>query len=1651
MKRLFFALSLISIVFCTIPLAAQQILINEIMASNAGTMTDEDGASSDWIELYNNGSTTVNLEGWGFSDNSGNPFKWIFPRVSMAAGQYLLVWASGKDRNPAEGEKISGIVREVYTNITGNSISNLTNHPSYPDKPANRHLVRAQFEAPTNVSDNYGQRMHGLIRAPQTGNYTFWLASDDNGQLWLSTNDSRTNVRQIASVPVHTNSREWGKYSQQKSATVFLEKDKYYYIMALMKEGIGGDNLAVGWQLPDGTYNRPISGEYLFWPEGELHTNFSISAEGEAIMLTSAQGNLVDEAPAMATPADISWGRLQNDNREWGFFAQPTPGKANTTASYQEVLRPPVFSHTGGFYGNPFQLSLSTDQEGVTIVYTIDGSHPSTTNLSGSMYQYLNQYRQFPSSFRGHFMLGSFKSNLYASPFTVRNRSGESNQISGISSTYEFNPPYIPSYAVDKAFVVKARAFRNGALSSETVSHTYFVTSGGVNPYSLPIVAISAQENELFDFDKGIYVAGVDFENWRTANPNSNADGGRPANYHRDGDEWEYPAHLEFFEKSGNRALGQNIGIRIHGGWSRSFPFKSLRIYARNAYGASDLNYPFFEDQDDDSFKRLLLRNSGNDNNRTMFRDAFMQEMVKHMDFETQSYQPSIVFLNGEYWGIQNIRERQDKYYLARKFELDAEQLDILENNMGVDEGDNTHYVETLDFIRTSGVQSVQNYAYVATRIDIESYIDYMLSQIFFVNTDWPGNNIKFWRLKTDRYLPAAGSGKDGRWRWLMYDTDFGFGLNGGDEYTRNMLNFTTTTIGPAWPNPEWSTFLFRKMLENETFRTKFIVRFTDQLNTAFKPLVVKAIIDRMAATLTPEMARHIQRWKIPGSLNSWQNNIQVMRTFADLRPGFARTHLRQHFSLDSDYLLTVDVSGSTHGHVVVNTIPIQKETAGVSENPYPWQGVYFRKVPLRLEAKAAPGHEFVRWESGSSLYFDRVIELQPDGNQHYVAVFKETGKMDALVHYWNFNHADTLLEPTYTLLTAGLGTFLPEGGSSEVTFDSGQGFSGVNTRFSDPAGTHLRVNNPLGVKLTLDLPTTGFSKIKFGFESRRSGQGAGTQIIEYTTNGQDFTEIRRISAFDDVPAIILVDFEDMAAVNDNPNFKIRISFERGSGGTAGNNRFDNITLSGLPNDGTNVPPIVMSAPGDIFGLEGSSAVSFSLSEIFYDQNGDELTYTLTSRHPEVGMAEIDGDMLKVNFVNRGETVIHLTARDQNDKPVSTGIRVLVYPEAVKLAESDFSFTSWDPLMPEMTFPQHMLFLQSGKSDPSLSDPLEYAYYLPAYEYADVDSSHVGFPYQNTSRTRLNGLGAEGLSMINTGRDRDLGGVLLAINTTGVNQVNARWLAGTLLRNSRSYGITLQYRTGYTGEFTDLPETFYGAAADGHVLSTGPIALPAELAGQEYVQLLWRYHYLTGESGARSQLRVDDIHVGAVPAKPVIAQPLAGESVSGELLVSWNTVTAAQHYEMEVSHNSGFNNPLLVAGNLHMTEFLLSILENHQDYYVRVRAVGHTYASEWSDVVYFNTWVTSSEFAGQGDAGMEVYPNPFSQSATLNLTLPATGTVQLGLYTFTGTWIKNIFTGDQPAGRQTYRVDGAGLRPGTYLLVGRTSHGMFTRKMVKLP
>lgn len=719
----------------------------------------------------------------------------------------------------------------------------------------------------------------------------------------------------------------------------------------------------------------PANGHLIIWASGVTtrgakHISFSLSIEGEAIVLTAPNGTTIVDGFAFGKQrTDVSYGRLPDGGVDFKYFSPSSPNNLNNASnSYIGILPSPVFSHRGGFYSTPFALTLTHIDASSTIYYTEDGSIPNSNHLNSQTYSYRNGYTNKPNLYR------TFRSNLYTTPISITDKTPQPNQISTISTTY--SGQILPLNNLYKGHTVKAIAYKHGYLPSDPATNSFFFSPSGSNKYSLPVISITSPESGLFSFTDGIYVPGVDFETWRLVNTDAN--GESPANYWRKGELAERKASLEIIEND-TSVVSTNIGIRINGGWTRAERMKSLRVYTKQG----DLNYRLFPELTDKNYTTFLLRNAGNDFEGSFFLDAFIQSMVQHLKFDTQNYRASIVFLNGEYWGIHNIRERYDADYFNRVYGIDKNNIDIIESSFApssdIDAGDALYYNSMYNYIVNNDINLTANYNYIKTQMDIENFIDYNIAQIYAANTDWPHNNILYWREKV-AYNPNAPYGRDGRIRWAMFDTDYGFRESKGVGYNKiSQLMYDNT-----YP---WSTEIFRKLIKNTTFKEQFISRFADQLNTGFLSSRVASLIDEKRAGIESVIQEHLARWNMPYS--EWQAKIDFMHSFVQQRPSILRTHIMSQWRLSGEYNLTVNVSNTSHGYVRVNSIDILPTTSGVSSNPYPWTGSYFNNIPIQIRPIAKQGYRFKHWVHNSTILSDSVITVNTNAAQSYTAVFE--------------------------------------------------------------------------------------------------------------------------------------------------------------------------------------------------------------------------------------------------------------------------------------------------------------------------------------------------------------------------------------------------------------------------------------------------------------------------------------------------------------------------------------------------------------------------------------------------------------------------------------------------------------------------------------
>jgi hypothetical protein len=492
---------------------------------------------------------------------------------------------------------------------------------------------------------------------------------------------------------------------------------------------------------------------------------------------------------------------------------------------------------------------------------------------------------------------------------------------------------YSTPITINKSVVVRAGCFDDQKVPKEIFTNTYFV---GYNT-KLPVWSISTDPANFFDEETGIYVKGKE-GTYEEASPYFGA------NFWQD---WERPIHIEFFEQDGSEAFELDAGVKVFGNYSRANPKKSLSIHFRSEYGSSKLEYPLYPNYPGiNSFDDILLRGSGGDEAYLHFRDGFHSVLAKDLEFEKQKYRPSVLFINGEYWGIHNIREKSNEDYFKENYNIDKSDIDLITSYFVEKNGSTAQSFE--DFIEEIKV-APKTLNQISSVIDLESFIDYNIFEIYIANYDWPANNSKYWRQ----------SSVNGKWRWFLYDTDFSTGIY-GDKNTQfdydNLKHATSFTPNAFWPNSENSTILLKRLLAIPEFKVMFINRYCDLINTKFVPQNVYALMQtEVIDKIQEEIAPNRTRWNL--DVDAWQSYVDEYKLFWEKRPPFARSHMKNNLTLDQEVTLNLQILPEGSGYIKLNTIQI--------DNPS-WSGIYFKGIPVNIEAVPNPGYQFVDWNSSA-------------------------------------------------------------------------------------------------------------------------------------------------------------------------------------------------------------------------------------------------------------------------------------------------------------------------------------------------------------------------------------------------------------------------------------------------------------------------------------------------------------------------------------------------------------------------------------------------------------------------------------------------------------------------------------------------------------
>lgn len=562
----------------------------------------------------------------------------------------------------------------------------------------------------------------------------------------------------------------------------------------------------------------------------------------------------------------------------------------------------PEPSVLAGYYEDAFVLKLTAPANG-QIYYTTDGSTPTTS------------------------------SHLYRDGIEIVNRSQEKNVYRSIQNVVRFWKYYTPSSeTVEKGTVIRAICVNENGVCSEVLTQTYFV---GIEPpehgYTLSLIF---EYDDLFG-ENGIYITGRKYDAWYSVPENPKTE--PEPNFMK---HLKSTATAELLERSGDFLI-QPVELRIQGSSSRERPIKRFSLFARaELSGREFFEIPLFEDTLTHS---VMLKSD--------LPDAIAADLLVDRSVAVQRSVPVRVYLNGEYMCDSFMLERYDDAYFRQHYGV---KKGILVKNGVVDDETmaksyQSTYDELLHWIENMDFSEVDYWSLLSRKIDIQSYIDFIVTNYYFFNfdfaTDW---NHVLWRSVSKE---NAGGG-DTRWRWCIYDIDAINYSPTNDRVKQNTFLCDYSSIS----NKE---IIFRTLRQSSEFNRQFVLSFMDMVNNNFA---------------IPNVAR---------VLNKYGETLDWMDGFFRLRPQYAPRHLAEEFGLTGTLeTVRVTTADPKMGRVKVNTSVIDLSSGS-------WSGQYFTDYPITLIAEAAQGYRFVGWKGGS-VETDNSITVPVDGGIALEAVFAE-------------------------------------------------------------------------------------------------------------------------------------------------------------------------------------------------------------------------------------------------------------------------------------------------------------------------------------------------------------------------------------------------------------------------------------------------------------------------------------------------------------------------------------------------------------------------------------------------------------------------------------------------------------------------------------
>ena len=901
--------------------------ISEVLIANELSLPDEKGIFSDVVELHNPTDAPIRLSGWYLSDSLAQRFRFRLPDMTIPAGAYLLIYCDGENLLTDQGilHANFALTAQEELCLTDPSGSYVTVRPQHNGNDISLALTGEGYQ-PMLSSLGYANTEQGCSDAwqsridPQCPILISEVLTDDtavpyNGRLmdvvelwnrsdkpvdtahWYLSDGSDPYTYPLPKVTLAPGERMVLPLSQQLTGfaispeeTLYLMTPQYFFSQPVTCTGIvPGSSISLTAGDPQPVYDlMEVSLGFENTPEGARQFQTAAASQGLRISeAMSSNGSYLLGPYRNAT----DWVELYNAGSEPILLSDycltdsddlrghALPDKTLEPGAYIVILLSESETNLPRGYSRlPFTLSADGDQlyltkngivEDYMILPALSGDtawgRPAAAQYAAQLSTPTPGKPNSPEASLSQTPVVSLPQGAYnnVTELTISfSGPGRIYYTTDCTVPTQYSKLYTGPITITSTTVFRVAAYEDGCTRSQILDLTYLVNEGG----SLSFVSLVTTPKNLWDTEVGIYATG---NNAAEAFPHLGA------NYWEN---WEKSGSVTLFDTDGSLCFSENCGIKMFGGYSRSYAKKSFACMFRSKYGQSSLNYPLFGEEGLDTFQNFVLRAGGQDFFATKFRDEMLTSLAsEHLGLPVQRYRPVVLYLNGQYWGIYFIREKLNDQYVAGNFNAHKEDVTL----SYYDGSDSKEFTELLRYARTHDMRDPEHYEYVCSQINVQNYMDYIITQMWIENDDL--SNVKFFKTP------------DIPWHWALYDTDISM-----YNVSRNSVRIVLSKAA-AYSHDPFSRALMVRLLENPEFKDAFLRRMAWQLNNVWTEENVVAGIDYFHDLLKDDIERECKRWG--PSLSDWERIVQRLRNFAAKRTGYMLDHIQDHFDLTTQQM----------------------------------------------------------------------------------------------------------------------------------------------------------------------------------------------------------------------------------------------------------------------------------------------------------------------------------------------------------------------------------------------------------------------------------------------------------------------------------------------------------------------------------------------------------------------------------------------------------------------------------------------------------------------------------------------------------------------------------------------------------------------------